>query len=535
MTNAELKGLFTVLQYAFGILAGICVLLGYIYGKRADHDRASSEIPQPPAFKIESDNQLKISQSKSEVTPEDAKHRRLHILLIQNTSKLPIFNLEIFAQLPEALVDMHPDIPTGMDVKATDVWDEWSVGAGTNGVRRQELPYTGLWKIGLGTLPAQSSAKFDLTTSIGPEGESYKAGMEQPKEIVAEKGVCAWLLYGTYQFKRGAEVELVRFAVPIWYDQSKRTMEALPLVEGGLADGKWLRFYALPGIDFGEFQTFGTMMFHLGTTNDYRSGFKIIEREERPKAFGEFSERWAFEKCRLGVRLRFEAGRTNRAAGVELLTKSAEEFRQALKVFDREKHPIEFAKTHSDLATTLMDEVERSSGERMLECLQQALNSLKAASKVYTHEKHSREWALTQLSLGKVLRRKSKLSNPKSALADLDGAIEATKNALRIFTREKTPREWASGQLNLGLAFGDKAERLSGNAACVTYTRGSRCLPWSAFGLCTRPISRGLGCIADEPLQSNCRAGQISCNRASDSCSQDLNRSCQQWTGDFHS
>ena len=469
MTNADLKGLFSVLQYAFVILAGICVLLVYIYGKKADHDKARSEVPQPPTFKIESKNQLKIPQTKPEVSPEDAKYRRLQTLVIQNTSRVPIFNLEVFAQLPEALVDIHPDVPTGMDVKASDVWDEWYVGAGTNGVRRQNLSYTGLWKIGIGTLPAQSSAKFDLTSSTGPEGEFYKAGMEQPKEIVAEKDVCAWLLYGTYQFKRGAEVELVRFAVPIWYDQNKRTMEALPLVEGGLADGKWVRFYALPGIDFGEFQTFGTMLFHLGTTNDYRSGFKVSERDERRQSFGEFSERWALEKCRHGVQLRLETGRTNGASGVELLAKSAEEFRQALKVFDQERHPMEFAKTHSDLAVTLMDEAERSPGGHMLECLQQAQDSLNAASNVYTREKHPREWALTQLSLGKVLRRKSILSNPKSALVDLDAAIKATRNALRILTRQKTPREWASGQLNLGLALDDKAERLSGDAASATY------------------------------------------------------------------
>jgi tetratricopeptide (TPR) repeat protein len=85
--------------------------------------------------------------------------------------------------------------------------------------------------------------------------------------------------------------------------------------------------------------------------------------------------------------------------------------------------------------------------------LKQAVEAYQAALLEWTRERVPIKWAGTQTNLGTALRM---LGEHESDLTRLGQAVEAYQAALLEFTRERAPFNWAGTQNNLGTALQGK-------------------------------------------------------------------------------
>jgi tetratricopeptide (TPR) repeat protein len=147
-----------------------------------------------------------------------------------------------------------------------------------------------------------------------------------------------------------------------------------------------------------------------------------------------------------------------RESGTARLEEAIAAFREALKEFTRERFPLDWAATQNDLGNTLQTLGARESGTTRLE---EAVNIYREALKEYTRERVPLDWAMTQHNLGQALRR---LGARESGTARLEEAVAAYREALKEATPERVPLKWAMTQNNLGTALSTLSERESGTA-----------------------------------------------------------------------
>ena len=91
--------------------------------------------------------------------------------------------------------------------------------------------------------------------------------------------------------------------------------------------------------------------------------------------------------------------------------------------------------------------------------LEEAVAAYRAALEETTRERVPLQWARTQTNLGNALRT---LGERESGTARLEEAVAAYRAALEETTRERVPLDWARTQMNLGNALLRHGERESG-------------------------------------------------------------------------
>jgi tetratricopeptide (TPR) repeat protein len=133
-------------------------------------------------------------------------------------------------------------------------------------------------------------------------------------------------------------------------------------------------------------------------------------------------------------------------------------FRAALEDCTRDRVPLDWAKTQSNLGSALRTLGERESGALRLE---EAVMAFRTALKEYTRDRVPLDWAATQNNLGNALQT---LGERESGMAQLDRAVTAYRAALEEYTRDRVPLDWAATQNNLGSALSTLGERESGTA-----------------------------------------------------------------------
>lgn len=256
-------------------------------GKSTINYGAPVTVPLPPIFTVQTEKDLKLYiDSNYQISADHEASDRLNILEIYNQCKIPIYNLEVFTQFPEAIAEIHSDSESGCDYKAHPVWDDWSVHVGAENQAPKlssHQPKTGLWKIVIPTLPALTRFKIDFVTTVGKEADAYVGGMQWPLEISKKEGLFCWMFYGTYQFQQGQAMGTSRFSVPLKYDLQKRLIETQPLIVDGFKDGAWLKFMFMPAVILGNVEYGGSMVFFRGTSKDFRSsvrpGSQLLKKE----------------------------------------------------------------------------------------------------------------------------------------------------------------------------------------------------------------------------------------------------------------
>jgi tetratricopeptide (TPR) repeat protein len=133
-------------------------------------------------------------------------------------------------------------------------------------------------------------------------------------------------------------------------------------------------------------------------------------------------------------------------------------FRAALTEWTRERVPLQWAATQTNLGNALWTLGERESGTARLE---EAVAAHRAALTEYTRERVPLQWAATQNNLGAALQA---LGGRESGTARLEEAVTAYRAALKEQTRERVPLQWAGTQTNLGATLATLGERESGTA-----------------------------------------------------------------------
>ncbi len=99
---------------------------------------------------------------------------------------------------------------------------------------------------------------------------------------------------------------------------------------------------------------------------------------------------------------------------------------------------------------------ERQSGTAKLEEL---VAAYREALKEFIRERAPLDWAMTQSDLGNAL---AILGEREGRTATLEEAVAVYREALKEFTRERAPLQWATIQNNLGAALATIGEGGSG-------------------------------------------------------------------------
>src|SRR5437660_12550016 len=96
---------------------------------------------------------------------------------------------------------------------------------------------------------------------------------------------------------------------------------------------------------------------------------------------------------------------------------------------------------------------------------EEAIAAFREALKERTRERVPLQWAATQSNLGNALRD---LGGRESGTAKLDEAVAAHREALKERTRERVPLQWARSLGNEGVALMLLAERRGDAAMAAT-------------------------------------------------------------------
>jgi len=112
----------------------------------------------------------------------------------------------------------------------------------------------------------------------------------------------------------------------------------------------------------------------------------------------------------------------------------------------REREPLDWAQTETNLGLALVAIGERESGTARLE---RAIAAERAALEELTRERNPLGWAETEYDLGRAL---AALGERENRTDWLEEAIAAYRAALEEQTRERVPPEWARTQFYMGVA-----------------------------------------------------------------------------------
>jgi tetratricopeptide (TPR) repeat protein len=213
-----------------------------------------------------------------------------------------------------------------------------------------------------------------------------------------------------------------------------------------------------------------------GAEQAYRSALQERTRERVPMD-------WAVTQSNLGNVLS-ALGQQQGDAG--LLQQSVDAYRSALQERARERVPMSWAETQNNLGNVL-----RALGQQQGDAglLQQSVDAYRSALQERTRERVPMSWAAIQSNLGNVL---SVLGQQQGDAGLLQQSVDAYRSALQERTRERVPMDWASTQNNLGSVLRDLA-RLSSDesleqrrylheakgcleGALVAFTAGTDCV-----------------------------------------------------------
>lgn len=120
------------------------------------------------------------------------------------------------------------------------------------------------------------------------------------------------------------------------------------------------------------------------------------------------------------------------------ITDAIAAYQRALRTFNKEKHPKEFAILQNNLATAFLSIPFTDERSKMREAL--AVQSFEEGLKVVDIIDHPIEYAMLQNNLGNALQ----YASSSHALENNLRALEAYDEALRVRTRATTPLEYAN-------------------------------------------------------------------------------------------
>ena len=187
----------------------------------------------------------------------------------------------------------------------------------------------------------------------------------------------------------------------------------------------------------------------------------IVSYEQALKVYNleVFPEQWAIVQNNLAVTY------NNRIRGerAENLERAIASYEQALQIRTLDAFPEQWATTQNNLASAYLYRIR---GERAAN-LERAIVFYEQTLQVYTSDVFPEQWARTQNNLANAYL--SRIYGEQAA--NLERAIASCEQALQIYTSDAFPEEWAKTQNNLANTYvyricGERAENLERAIAC---------------------------------------------------------------------
>jgi len=185
--------------------------------------------------------------------------------------------------------------------------------------------------------------------------------------------------------------------------------------------------------------------------------YKAQEKfEEALRVFNEFNLREESAETELNLGLVSQALAQN---GGGRLQDAISHYHNALRVFNKDDHPKDYAILHNNLAIAYLSMPMSDERGKMREAL--AVQSFEEVLKVINIVDHPSEYAMIQNNLGNALQ----YASSSHAFANNLRAIEAYDEALRVRNSRDTPMEYANtiaNKANVLRNLPDDAENLEG-------------------------------------------------------------------------
>ena len=181
---------------------------------------------------------------------------------------------------------------------------------------------------------------------------------------------------------------------------------------------------------------------------EYRAALRVFTRQRHP-------QQWGQAMNDLGVAL---VALAEWQTGTERLKEAATAYRAALRQRTRERAPLEWAQTQNNLGVALATIGERESDT---ELLKEAIAAYRKALEERSRAGHLLDVAMTQNNLANAMVR---LYREQGDAELLDEGIVLYRAALNERSRRRVPLQWAQTQSNLGGALVRRGKRDSSAA-----------------------------------------------------------------------
>jgi len=166
---------------------------------------------------------------------------------------------------------------------------------------------------------------------------------------------------------------------------------------------------------------------HLEAAREALDGaLPVLHQADKPEEIAEV-------EMNLGVVLQSLAG-----VGRARITDAIAAYQRALRTFDRQRFPKEFAILQNNIATSFLAIPMSDERAKMREAL--AVQAFEEGLKVVTLIEHPSEYAMLQNNLGNALQ----YASSSHALENNLRALDAYDEALKVRTREAAPIEYAN-------------------------------------------------------------------------------------------
>ena len=179
---------------------------------------------------------------------------------------------------------------------------------------------------------------------------------------------------------------------------------------------------------------------------------------------------WAKTQNSLAIALQEQGTRTEGQAGADLLARAVDAYTAALEVYTQQNHAVNWAGTQNNLGIALQEQGTRTEGQAGADLLARAVAAYTAALEVYTRQVHPVNWATTQNNLGVALKEQGSRTEGQVGAHLLDRAVAAYTAALEVHTRQDLPVWWAETQENLAIVYLAIADRDAGVARAAHLT-----------------------------------------------------------------
>jgi tetratricopeptide (TPR) repeat protein len=136
----------------------------------------------------------------------------------------------------------------------------------------------------------------------------------------------------------------------------------------------------------------------------------------------------------------------------EFMKMAIEAYEEALKVYTRDRYPMQYGTTQNNLGNTYKTLAEV---EAKAENSKRAIEAHEKAMEVYTRDRYPMQYGTTQNNLGNAY---STLAEVEAKAENSKRAIEAYEKALEVYTRDRYPMDYGMTQNNLGNAYSTLAE-----------------------------------------------------------------------------